>query len=242
MGGIYNEGADLCRGRCARFCRLLAARRDAPIASRSRPITCRPISMPSPRSPRLLYAVADLARRESRRARHADGHVPRSSPHHEWRSLRAAAPSGASGGPAMGSGCAAGRSAGSRACSARRLAEMETRHFVVESTDGPNTDGIYTITAKDVLKLADDDRAQAPLMSNGFLVGAIDADDTSVHAVAVRHRQRRISGLRLCRDRRQGDLRLHPLRRRHDDHARAARHGWPSAHDAGDRVQLVLRL
>jgi hypothetical protein len=58
------------------------------------------------------------------------------------------------------------------------LAEMETRHFIIEASDGPNTDGTYTITAKDVLKLADNDRAQAPLISNGFLVGAIDEDDT----------------------------------------------------------------
>ena len=49
------------------------------------------------------------------------------------------------------------------------LAEMDTRHFVIESFDGPGLDGMFTITAKDVLKLADADRAQAPLLSQGSL-------------------------------------------------------------------------
>lgn len=39
------------------------------------------------------------------------------------------------------------------------LEEMETRHFVIESTDGPDTAGVYRIVAKDILKLADNDRA-----------------------------------------------------------------------------------
>jgi hypothetical protein len=59
------------------------------------------------------------------------------------------------------------------------LAEMETRHFVVESVDGPTPQGTYTIVAKDVLKLTDGDRAQAPLLSNGFLVAGIDDNDTA---------------------------------------------------------------
>lgn len=55
------------------------------------------------------------------------------------------------------------------------LEQMETRHFVIESTDGPTPKGDYSFTAKDVLKLADGDRAQAPLPSNGFMVGATSA-------------------------------------------------------------------
>lgn len=57
------------------------------------------------------------------------------------------------------------------------LEDMDTRHFVIESFDGPNLDGTFSITAKDVLKLADADRAQAPLLSPGFLSGAIDDND-----------------------------------------------------------------
>jgi hypothetical protein len=56
------------------------------------------------------------------------------------------------------------------------LAQMETRHFVVESFDGPTPDGAFTIIGKDPLKLLDGDRAQAPAPNNGFLV----ADITSV--------------------------------------------------------------
>jgi hypothetical protein len=59
------------------------------------------------------------------------------------------------------------------------LADMETRHFFIEAVDGPTPDGVYTIVAKDLLKFADDNRAQAPRLSNGRLLGAIDEDDTS---------------------------------------------------------------
>jgi len=52
---------------------------------------------------------------------------------------------------------------------------MENRHYIIESTDGPSPDGEYKIVAKDVLKLADNTRAQAPLISNGFLIADIVA-------------------------------------------------------------------
>lgn len=58
------------------------------------------------------------------------------------------------------------------------LAEMETRHFVIDSFTHNAADGTYTITAKDVLKLADDDRSQAPKVSQGFLVADITDTDT----------------------------------------------------------------
>lgn len=56
------------------------------------------------------------------------------------------------------------------------LAEMDTRHFFMESTDGPSPTGRFSLIAKDILKLADGDRSQAPAMSNGFLASAITAD------------------------------------------------------------------
>lgn len=59
------------------------------------------------------------------------------------------------------------------------LADMETRHFVVESFDGPTPDGKYTLVAKDVLKLVDGDRALAPAASTGFLVTGIASGDSS---------------------------------------------------------------
>jgi hypothetical protein len=57
------------------------------------------------------------------------------------------------------------------------LDEMEARHFVIEATNGPTPQGKYSITAKDVLKLADGDRAQAPMPNSGFMVGGIDNND-----------------------------------------------------------------
>lgn len=59
------------------------------------------------------------------------------------------------------------------------LAQMETRHFIIESFDGPTPDGAFTIVGKDPLKLLDGDRAQAPAPNNGFLVADISAVATS---------------------------------------------------------------
>jgi hypothetical protein len=59
------------------------------------------------------------------------------------------------------------------------LAQMDTRHFVIESFEGPGLDGRFTITAKDVLKLADADRAQAPLLSKGSLSAGINNSVTA---------------------------------------------------------------
>lgn len=63
------------------------------------------------------------------------------------------------------------------------LDQMETRHYIIESFDGPTPRGAYTIVAQDLLKLADNDRAQAPLLSNGILSAGIDADDASLTAL-----------------------------------------------------------
>src|SRR5262249_14152900 len=59
------------------------------------------------------------------------------------------------------------------------IESMETRHFFCESTDGPTPDGTYTIVCKDLLKFCDDDRSQAPILSNGRLAGSINNAVTS---------------------------------------------------------------
>lgn len=60
------------------------------------------------------------------------------------------------------------------------LIQMETRHYVMDSFSGPDPQtGSFTITAKDILKLADDDRSKAPILSNGSLLTAIAAGDTN---------------------------------------------------------------
>jgi len=60
------------------------------------------------------------------------------------------------------------------------LADFETRSFTLDFTDGPSADGVFSITAKDVLKLLDADRAQAPVTSKGFLQNDITETDTAI--------------------------------------------------------------
>lgn len=59
------------------------------------------------------------------------------------------------------------------------LGEMKTRHYIIEKVVGPDTRGNVTITAKDVLALADDKRAVAPKANSGALSAAITAAATS---------------------------------------------------------------
>lgn len=53
--------------------------------------------------------------------------------------------------------------------------DMETRHYVVESVSGPDSDGNFSITSKDAIKLLDGDKAQAPEASTGVLLAGISA-------------------------------------------------------------------
>ena len=59
------------------------------------------------------------------------------------------------------------------------LEEMTTRHYIIDSFDGPTADGTYTLIAKDYLKLLDSDKAQSPGVSNGQLTADISASATS---------------------------------------------------------------
>lgn len=120
------------------------------------------------------------------------------------------------------------------------LEDMETRHFIVESTDGPDPAGTYTIIAKDVLKLADNDRAQAPVLSSGFLVGNIDSDDTAItlnpsgigNAEYPASGYVAIGGEEIVSFTRSGDAMTI---------TRGQLGTVGVSHEAGDRVQLVLR-
>lgn len=60
------------------------------------------------------------------------------------------------------------------------LAEMETRHFLIEDMSGPGSSGTFQLIAKDQLKAIDADRAQAPRKSTGTLLAGIDEDDTAL--------------------------------------------------------------
>lgn len=59
------------------------------------------------------------------------------------------------------------------------LEEMETRHFIIDSTDGPSLDGRFTLTSKDPLKALDGDRAQAPRPAKGYLNASISNSTSS---------------------------------------------------------------
>lgn len=56
---------------------------------------------------------------------------------------------------------------------------FETRSYVIESIQGVDRNGIVTIVAKDVLKLADDNRAQCPRLSTVRLNQNLTDTDTS---------------------------------------------------------------
>ena len=60
------------------------------------------------------------------------------------------------------------------------IADFQTRHYVMDQVTGPDRTGRVTIVAKDILKLADDKRAEAPASSTGELVADISASDTSL--------------------------------------------------------------
>lgn len=124
------------------------------------------------------------------------------------------------------------------------LGDMETRHYVVESFEGPNLDGEFTIVAQDVLKLADNDRTRAPSQSNGYLTSDIDDDENTCtlspvgigNAEYPSSGQVVIGGRELVGFTRSGDtLTL-------DRFTNMLEYGIEAmAHKAGDRVQLVLR-
>jgi hypothetical protein len=54
------------------------------------------------------------------------------------------------------------------------LADFRKREYVIESEAGPDFQGSFSVVTKDVIKLLDDDRAQAPLKSTGELTSDLD--------------------------------------------------------------------
>lgn len=55
------------------------------------------------------------------------------------------------------------------------VGNFKTRNFIIETVDGPDSNGKVKIVAKDILKLADDDRAQCPAVTQGRLARELDA-------------------------------------------------------------------
>lgn len=122
------------------------------------------------------------------------------------------------------------------------ISDMETRTFYIESFSGPGLDGKFTITAKDIFKLADGDRAQAPLLSNGFLSADITAVAGSCTLLpsGIGNEEYPAAGLvsiggnECAQFTRSGDVLT--LTVRGDENTTA------KTHKAGDRVQLCLQF
>lgn len=64
------------------------------------------------------------------------------------------------------------------------LEDMTTRTYLIDKITGPDSNGKVTVSAKDMLKLADNDKAQAPKPSNGELI--VDyGEDENITALRV---------------------------------------------------------
>lgn len=119
------------------------------------------------------------------------------------------------------------------------ISEMETRYYVIESIEGPTTDGVFRIVAKDILKFADGDRAQAPALSSGYLSADINSSTTSAtlaptgigNAEYPSSGYIAIGGKEICSFTRSGDsLTI----------TRGQLNTTGTALKSGDRVQVVL--
>lgn len=119
------------------------------------------------------------------------------------------------------------------------ISEMTTYHFLIEDFDGPSSDGTYRIVAKDVLKLADGDRAQAPDLSDGYLGSELTAGTTSftIYPTGIGDTQYpssgyiAIGGEEICSFTRTGDS---------FTIVRAQKGTTDVGHETSDRVQLCL--
>jgi hypothetical protein len=117
------------------------------------------------------------------------------------------------------------------------LSAMRTWHYVIESTSGPRGES-FQVTAKDLLKYADGDRAQAPAISRGLLTSGIDETATSItlspSGIGSEYPASgkvALGGKEICSFTRSGDVLTL---------TRAQSNTDAESHDAGEIVQLVL--
>lgn len=120
-------------------------------------------------------------------------------------------------------------------------AEMEKRHFVVDTVDGPKPDGSFIIKGSDPLKFASGSRARAPRLSNGYLASGIDADDTEITLgpTGIGNVEYPTTGYLNI-----GGKEIVQLTARSGDVCTIVRGAYNTeavAHDAEERVQLCLR-
>lgn len=125
------------------------------------------------------------------------------------------------------------------------LTDMVTRTYLIDKIDGPDSSGRVQITAKDVLKLADNDKAQAPRPSTGELVVDYGEEDTG---------HLRVTGAQAADYPAPGTVRINDELMRYGsvsqlseteihlfDIVRATDGSELDSHSAGDRVQICLR-
>ena len=125
------------------------------------------------------------------------------------------------------------------------LGDMVTRTYIIDRIDGPDSRGRVTVRGKDILKLADNERAQAPAASQGELI--VDINDTTTADL-------RITGAAASEYPAPGTVRINDELFTYagvstissteinlTGIARATDGTEADDHDAGDRVQLCLR-
>lgn len=128
----------------------------------------------------------------------------------------------------------------------QELADMVTRTYFIEAISGPDANGKVTLEAKDVLKLADNDKAQAPKASPGELIvdyaegdsistlrvtRAVASEYPAPGTVRINDEVFTYTGVTTVSG---SEINLTGVTRATDGTD-------PEDHDAGDRVQLCLR-
>lgn len=119
------------------------------------------------------------------------------------------------------------------------LEDMDVAHYLIETTAGPDGRS-FRITAKDVLKVADGDRAQAPEVSRGQLAAPISDVDASLtlepagigDAEYPSSGKATIGGSEVVSFTRSGDIVSLT--------ERGSSNTEPEDHDAGEAFQLAL--
>ena len=123
------------------------------------------------------------------------------------------------------------------------LEEMVRRDYLLDRIEGPSPDGMVRVVAKDALKLAEDERAQAPRLSQGELTTAVDATSTMFSVAPATEQDYPESGtLRIGRE-----IMTYAARSVTDGVVtfsgvvRGVEGTAADSHDADERAQLCLR-
>jgi hypothetical protein len=116
------------------------------------------------------------------------------------------------------------------------IAQMEVRHFIVDKVAGPDSGGSFTIQCKDALQLADGKKAQAPALSNGSTLSALNTTTTTITLDPLGIGSEypasgvaQVGGEEIVTFTRSGDVLTI---------VRGQSNTLPSSHDAGSRIQL----